>query len=92
MKDDDGDPMQGSFSYSSILGMMLYLAGNTRPDIAYSVHCAARFAFCPKKSHEDALKRIGRYLWHTDDTISSSDAAAGQFLISLVDTLSILLF
>ena len=30
--------------------------------------------------------------WHTDNTISSSDAAAGQFLISLVDTLSILLF
>ena len=53
VKDADGDPIQGSFSYSSILGMVLYLSGNTRPDIAYSVHCAcaARFAFCPKKSH-----------------------------------------
>jgi len=37
-------------------------------------------------------KLYGLSHWHTDDTISSSDAAAGQFLISLVDTLSILLF
>ena len=67
VKDEHGDPIQGSFSYSSILGMMLYLAGNTRPDIAYSVHSAARYAFAPKKSHEDALKRIGRYLLATRD-------------------------
>lgn len=31
-------------------------------------------------------KLYGLSHWHTDDTISSSDAAAGQFLISLVDT------
>lgn len=66
-KDPDGDPPHESFSYASIIGMMLYLAGHTRPDISYSVHCAARFTFCPKRSHEEALKRIGRYLLYTKD-------------------------
>ena len=42
--------------------MMLYLSGHTRPDIAYAVNCAARYMFCPKHIHEEALKRIGRYL------------------------------
>ncbi|KAL7459520.1 hypothetical protein ACHAWC_011291, partial [Mediolabrus comicus] len=67
VKDENGDPVDGSFSYSSVVGMLLYLANNTRPDLAYSVHCAARFSFCPKKSHEEALKRIGRYLKGTRD-------------------------
>ena len=30
-------------SYTSIIGMMLYLASNTRPDISFSVHQCARF-------------------------------------------------
>jgi len=47
--------------------MLLYLAGHTRPDIAYSVSCVARFTFAPKHSHEQALKLIGRYLLATRD-------------------------
>ena len=30
-------------SYASVIGMMLYLASNTRPDISFSVHQCARF-------------------------------------------------
>jgi hypothetical protein len=62
VKDSEGAPATGAFSYSSVVGMLLYLAGHTRPDIAYAVNCAARYMFCPRKSHEEALKRIGRYL------------------------------
>jgi hypothetical protein len=62
VKDAEGAPAIGAFSYSSVVGMLLYLSGHTRPDIAYAVNCAARYMFCPKKSHEEALKRIGRYL------------------------------
>jgi hypothetical protein len=62
IKDSEGDPASGTFSYSSVVGMLLYLSGHTRPDIAYAVNCAARYMFCAKKSHEEALKRIGRYL------------------------------
>ena len=66
-KDSEGAPAMNSFSYSSVVGMLLYLSGHTRPDIAYAVNCAARYMFCPKKSHEEALKHIGRYLKATHD-------------------------
>ena len=67
VKDVAGDPALGDFSYSSVVGMLLYLAGHTRPDIAYAVNCCARYMFCPRRSHELALKRIGRYLKATRD-------------------------
>ena len=66
-RDEDGELPQGSVSYSSVVGMMLYLSGHSRPDIAYAVNCCARYMFCPRLSHEKALKRIGRYLKATRD-------------------------
>ena len=66
-KDEDGEPAQESFSYASVVGMLLYLSGHTRPDLSYSVSQVARFMFAPKRSHELALKRIGRYLVGTAD-------------------------
>ena len=62
VRDDSGEKAHGDFSYSSVVGMLLYLSGHSRPDIAYAVNCAARYMFCPKHSHEKALKRLGRYL------------------------------
>ena len=62
MKDADGPKACGSFSCSSVLGMLLYHSGHIRPDIAYAVNCCARYMFFPKYSHETALERIGRYL------------------------------
>lgn len=50
------------WSYSSVVGMMLYLASNSRPDIAFAVNQCARFTHCANSQHEIALKRIGRYL------------------------------
>ena len=66
-KDLEGDPASGSFSYASVVGMLLYLSGHSRPDIAYSVSQVARFTFAPRHSHEQALKLIGRYLLATRD-------------------------
>ena len=65
VKDEDGAAASEGFSYSSVVGMLLYLSGHTRPDITYAVNCCARYMFCPKHSHELALKRIGRYLKNT---------------------------
>jgi hypothetical protein len=47
--------------------MLLYLAGNSRPDIAFAVHQVARFSHDPKESHGVAIKRIIRYLKGTRD-------------------------
>ncbi len=67
VKDADGEVAHGRFSYSSVIGMLLYLSGHTCPNIVYAVNCCARYMFCPKHSHELALKRIGRYLKQTSD-------------------------
>jgi hypothetical protein len=50
------------FSYASAVGMLMYLASNSRPDIAFAVHQCARFTHSPKASHGEAIKRICRYL------------------------------
>ena len=54
-------------SYASVIGMMLYLASNTRPDISYAVHQCARFTHNTKVSHDTDVKRICWYLQGTKD-------------------------
>ena len=61
-KDLEGDPPNCTFSYASVIGMLWYLYGHSRPDLGFAVSQAARFAFAPKRSHELALIRIGQYL------------------------------
>jgi hypothetical protein len=39
--DPDGPAFQEDWEYASIVGMLMYLAANTRPDIVYAVHQAA---------------------------------------------------
>ena len=36
--DKDGAPCEEQWSYASIVGMMMYLASNSRPDIAFAAH------------------------------------------------------
>ncbi len=57
-----GEPASGNFNYSSLVGMLLYLADHTCPNITYASNCAIRYMFCPKLMHKQALKQIGRYL------------------------------
>lgn len=42
--------------------MLLYLCSNSQPDIAFAVNQCARFSSCPKLCHEQAIKRIAKYL------------------------------
>ena len=63
--DKDGPAFEESWPYDSVIGMMMYLANNTRPDIAYAVHQAARFTHYPRQSHAIGIKRIARYLKRT---------------------------
>ena len=61
----NGPKRVDGWNYASAVGMLLYLAQNTCPDIAFAVHQCARFTHCPCKAHEDAIKRICRYLQGT---------------------------
>ncbi len=61
-RDADGDPCIEDFNYAAVVGQLLYLSGHTRPELAYAVNQCARYMFNPKRSHELALIRIGKYL------------------------------
>ena len=65
--DPDGPAMNETWSYRSIVGMLLYLSTNTRPDISFAVSQVARFCHNPKRSHASAIKTIVRYLHRTCD-------------------------
>jgi hypothetical protein len=65
--DANGPPAKEKWSYPSVVGMLLYLAGNSRPDISFATHQAGRFTHNPKASHEAAVIRICRYLKATRD-------------------------
>ena len=61
-KDSDGDLFNNEFHYRSVIGKLNFLEKSTRPDISYAVHQCARFSESPRKSHGQAIKRIGKYL------------------------------
>jgi hypothetical protein len=57
--DPDGEPMGEFWNYCSIVGMLLYLSTNTRPDITLAVsQVASRFNHSPKKSHAMQSKHL----------------------------------
>ena len=67
-KDLDGTLYdQKDWNYASIVGMLLYVSNNTRPDITFAVSQVARFTAAPKVSHAKAIKTIVRYLAGTRD-------------------------
>ena len=61
-KDLEGESRKEDWNYRSIIGMLNYLVNSTQPDLAYAVHQCARFSNDPKRTHEQAVKRILRYL------------------------------
>jgi hypothetical protein len=56
-----------SIPYLTAIGMLLYLAMNTRPDICYPVGVLARFCSNPGMAHWKAVKHLFRYLQGTKD-------------------------
>ena len=65
--DKEGPEFSESWEYATVIGMLMYLSTNSRPDIAFAVHQCARFTHNPKASHAAAIKRILRYLNGTKD-------------------------
>ena len=64
-KGEESDCGNASFNYASVLGILSYLQGHSRPDITFAVNQCARYTFAPKYLHEEAMKIIGRYLKST---------------------------
>ena len=55
------------WEYRSIIGLLNYISGSSRPDIAYATHSAARFSANPKASHDKGVKSIIKYLKGTKE-------------------------
>ncbi|XP_074283934.1 secreted RxLR effector protein 161-like [Silene latifolia] len=53
--------------YLSAIGALMYLANNTRPDIAFSVNLLARHSATPTRRHWNGIKYLLRYLQGTQD-------------------------
>ncbi|RKK10738.1 hypothetical protein BFJ65_g14733 [Fusarium oxysporum f. sp. cepae] len=51
--------------YQRKVGSILYIAVNTRPDIAFAASRLARFLVNPGQEHQDAADRVIHYLSHT---------------------------
>ena len=64
---EDGEPLAANFPYGELVGALLYLTSNTRPDLAYAVGVLSRFVAAPRTSHWLAAKRVLRYLAGTVD-------------------------
>jgi hypothetical protein len=58
----DAHPFSHDFNYRSAIGVAMYLTNNTRMDCSMAIHQCARFSTDPRQPHEQALKRVGRYL------------------------------
>jgi hypothetical protein len=61
---DEGGKLVDQTLYRSMIGSLLYLTAS-RPDIMFIVCMCARFQANPKKAHLRVVKRILRYLKHT---------------------------
>ena len=67
--DPEGPPVKENWK---LVGMLLYLSMNTRPDIAFEVSQVAQFTSNHKQSHASAVKMIIRYLSATDTFLSKT--------------------
>ena len=58
----EGETTVDKNMFASAIGSLLWLATNTRPDIAFSVQRVSRYAAKPTQAHWNAVKQILRYL------------------------------
>jgi hypothetical protein len=72
--DPNGKPREQSWNYRSAVGCLSYLQAMIRPDTTMPVQQCARFCNEPKRDHEEAVKRICRYLFENQRPRSYSQA------------------
>jgi hypothetical protein len=63
--DEGGQEAMRAVPYQEAVGSLLWLAGQTRPDIAFPVAVLTRFMANPGQAHWEGAKRVLRYLQGT---------------------------
>ena len=89
-KSTDMSPFTGSINedrqkqYQSIVGSIMYVTTQTRPDIAYAVSALSRHCINPGEHHLLAAKRVLRYLAGTTNTGVTYKFTSNQDTLDLV--------
>jgi hypothetical protein len=73
------------YPYLSVIGVLMYLANNTRPDITFAVNCLARHSVALTMRHWNGIKDILRYLRSMTDLILFFRKNQDHRLIRYVD-------
>jgi len=71
--------------YLSAIGALMYLANNTRPDIAFAVNLLARHSNAPTKRQWNGIKHLFRYLRGTKDLGLFYQSSEGVTLVGYAD-------
>jgi hypothetical protein len=66
-KEEREEVLRKEYSYLSVIGALMYLANNRRPDIAFTVNCLARHSVASTMCHWNNIKNTLRYLVGTID-------------------------
>ena len=74
-----GNPHKESWNYRTAVGKLTYLQGNTHIETSMAVHQTAGFFNNPMLYHEKYIRKLGRYLYHTNkgDIVHNSDISKG---------------
>ncbi|GLT35869.1 hypothetical protein SLA2020_102850 [Shorea laevis] len=66
-REDNEEILGLEVPYLSAIGALMYLANNTRPDIAFSVNLLARYSSAPTRRHWNGIKHLFCYFQGTKD-------------------------
>jgi hypothetical protein len=66
-KQEGEEVLEVEYPYLSVIGALMYLVNNTRPNIAFAVNCLGRHSAAPTMRHWNEIKNILRYLNGTID-------------------------
>ena len=74
-----------SHEFRSLVGSLLYLAKQTRPDIMWITNVLSRFMNDPTVEHFNAVKRVLRYLQHTKSLRLFFPSTSNSTLVGEID-------
>jgi hypothetical protein len=66
-KQEEEEGLRAEYPYLSVIDALMYLANNTRPDIAFAVNCLSIHSATSTTHHWNTIKNILRYLKGTID-------------------------
>ncbi len=67
IKSEDEEYSPVTFPYASLIGELMWIASNVRPDILFATQVLSSYLLKPRDIHVTAAKRILRYLRETKD-------------------------